>query len=189
MHTATMREAFKAKGVSPRRFQAPKPDRPRAPEPEKRVANETLPLRSGVGFTLIFNCPRSFVPEGIEVSSKDEDSDQRTAAEKPKEDPKSGICFNNMRVDLDGLMSRCFVDSINVHERKGYCRVYVNCIIAAGGDGFDLWRGAYEDFIRKAMRGVWKRAVLADRPDGSTSLDLRYVGGDAEVKMFFAVKS
>ena len=185
MHTATMREAFKAKGVRPGQFQAPKQERPAAPAPAKKVANETIEIRNGVEFVLIFSCSRAFLPDGIQVIPMGGSNSGGAASKEPEKD----VRFSNMRVDLDSLISRCSVDSFNVLGRGNYRRVYVHCTMSADGDGFKFWHGPYEDLVRKAMRGVWKRAILKDHPDDHTSLEMRDVGGDAEVRMRFGIKN
>lgn len=189
MQTA-MAAALKAKGFEPTR--QPSAQESKKPQAQKQPAKKklqsptrkTVELKNGAEFVLVFGCSHRFVPEGIQkLPVAGGGGNAATESE-------SGDRFSVVRIDLDGLMSRCIVDKINVCMQKGYCRIYVNCTITAGGEGFKFWHGAYERFIRRGMSGAWKRAVLKLHPDGCTSLELREsCQNDAEVKIGFAIES
>ncbi|MCR4334037.1 MAG: hypothetical protein NUV60_03460 [Patescibacteria group bacterium] len=155
-----------------------------AAESAKTSSRPVVEFKDGVQFVLIFSCPRTFVPEGIQTPPADGGNGVTAGS------AEEGLRFSKAKVDLGGLLARCTVDSINVREQKGYCRVYVNCTIAANGDGFGPWKGSYERFVRRELARVWKRAVAKLHPDGKTSLELRDICKDAVagVTIRFAIK-
>jgi len=172
MQTA-MAATFSAKGIKPQQFRKEEPARP-------SPARETVRFKSGAKLVLVFGCSRRFVPAGIQVIP----AGYGGATVKT---PESDRRFSKARIDLDGLMARSTVDSINVCEKNGFCRVYVKCTIG-GSQGFHFWRGAYENFVRRTLLGVWKRAILKAHPDGRILLELREsCSDDTAVKIGFAI--
>lgn len=149
---------------------------------QKKV--KQIQLHDGENFVLIFACPRRLVYGGIQVLPAGGGNVVGKIV------PGTGR-FRKAKVDLGGLMVRCVVDTINVRERQGHCRVYVNCIVGVGEKrGFHDWHGAYEMFVRKEMARTWDRAVLK-KPGGNGRTSLEVSGtyeGDAMVELDFAIK-
>lgn len=153
---------------------------------KKPLTQELVKLRTGMKFVLIFGCPRKYVPDGIQVLSAGGGNSGSARQDALKE-----ARFGKVKADLDGLMSRCVVDSINVRESVGFCRVYVNCTVGISDTpGLHFWSGgAYEAFVRKSLAHTWGRAILKEQGD-RISLEMRNVmsGGDAAVKLRFAIE-
>jgi|GEM_PF-4800068 len=187
----TMAAAFKAKGGDFKQIykaaptesknRAPKPDVPAPTQEPKRqpVKQETVTFEAGTKFVLVFGCPRVVVPEKIQVLQA---GGGGTTGATPED--ANARRFAKVRIDLEGLMSRCVVGDINVRVRNGFCRVYVNCLIAAGGVGLGRWNDvSYGPFVRKEVTRVWKRAIMKKSTNGSTTLELRGVCKDAAETM------
>ncbi len=151
------------------------------PVPAPASKRELVKFTKGTEFVLIFNCPRKFVPEGIQVlPAGGGNGAPGDAVEKAR--------FRKARVDLEGLESRCLVDSINIREKNGFCRVYVNCTVTAEGHrGFHFWRGVTGDFVRKEMKFAWEHTIVKKVGDRMT-LELRSACQEAEVKIGFAIE-
>jgi len=147
-----------------------------------RATRELVKFAKGTEFVLIFNCPRKCIPDGIQVIPAGGGSG-------PAGEAVEGVRrFRKAKIDLDGLMTRCLVDKINVRQKNEHCKVYVNCTVTAEGDrGFHFWHNSYEQFVRKEMRNAWERAVLK-QTDGRTTLELRGTCEPVAVKIGFAVE-
>lgn len=137
-------------------------------------------------FVLIFHCQRSSIPEGIQIISAGWNN---TAGS--KKGTQESTTFDKVQIDLEGLMIRCSVDSINVRCSGDYCRVYINCTAGIGGNiGFNAWAGGpYEKFVRFALMNTWRRADLKIRSN-KTTLEMKYMTRDERTtKIRFAVKN
>lgn len=137
-------------------------------------------------FVLIFHCQRNSIPKGVQVIPAGWNN---TAGS--KKGTQEITSFSKVQVDLEGLMVRCSVDSIDVQSFGDYCRVYVNCTTGIGADvGFNTWAGGpYEKFVRFALMNTWKRADLKIRSN-KTTLEMKYMTKDERTtKIRFAIKS
>lgn len=152
------------------------------------LAQETVKLKDGVKFVVIFSLPRRKVPEGLQVQHQLGGS---VGYAPEKQDTPEDVRFSKAVIDLDGLMQRVSVDVVNISENeRGFCRVYVNCTVGIGAkdQGFGPWSGDYARFVRKNVGQIWGRAIVRCADD-KTSLELRKpVEGDAEVKVRFAIE-
>lgn len=177
--TAPVKPSPAKKPTAPAQKQPPK-------QPAKKLASELVRVADGAKFVLIFSCPASFVPEGIQTPPAGGGGNGGQSEKGGDEDARR---FRQVMLDLDGLMGRCLVDSINVREQQGFCRVYVNCTIGVGTErGFHFWHGAYEKFVRKELGRFWKSAVLKSHLDGRTSLEVKKpYKGDAEAIVRFGI--
>ncbi|TSC63810.1 MAG: hypothetical protein G01um101491_455 [Parcubacteria group bacterium Gr01-1014_91] len=179
MQTAAMnREARRAekraqyeaqvRTLAAQHHQKRKPEVPAKPSPKQ----ETVKLKDGTKFVLIFSLPRRKVPEGLQVLKQTGGAIGYTP--EPQEVPQD-VRFGKASIDLDGLMQRVSVDVINVCQgERDFCRVYVNCTvgIVTKSQGFGPWTGDYERFVRKNVEQVWGRAIVK-RADDKTSMELR----------------
>lgn len=152
------------------------------------LKQETVKLKDGTKFVVIFSLPRRLVPKGLQVMKRLGGS---VGYAPDKQEAPQDIRFSKADVDLDGLMARLSVDVINISENeREFCTVYVNCTTGVGckDQGFGPWAGDYERFVRKNVEQVWGRAIVR-HADGKTSLELRKpVDADAEVKVRFAIE-
>jgi len=190
MHTAVAVALVRA-GI-PRRPARPSGRREATSKPEQKCAprsvTEKIRLTAGTKFALVFSCQRDRIPKEIQILPA---GGGHTKTATTTDDHRH---FTTAKIDLDGLMSRVEVDSINVREGvDGWCRTYVNCIVGVSNKiGFTDWSGAYEKFVRKFATRVWKQATLrpASSPEGRTQLELRTLAhedADASTKILFAI--
>lgn len=145
-------------------------------------------LKPGAEFVLIFECVRKDVPEGVQIlplsgGGGHGGQQENTAVEDTR--------YSTARVDLEGLMERVSVQSINVKSKGAYVIAFVNCIVGVSKkSGFDTWKGGvYEKFVRNAMLQTWNRAIVRNESADRTTLTLRKpVGKMHETKIRFAIK-
>lgn len=160
---------------------------PQAPA-KTALKQETVKLKDGSKFVVIFSLPRRKVPEGFQVLHQVGCS---VGYAPDKQDTPEDVRFSKAIIDLDGLMTRVSVDVINISENeREFCRVYVNCTVGVVTkfQGFGPWVGDYERFVRKNVEQIWGRAIVRCADD-KTSLELRKpIDGNAEVKVRFAIE-
>lgn len=158
-------------------------------EPKKpALKQETVKMRDGSKFVVIFSLPRRHIPDGLQVLHM---SGGTATYAPPRDETPQDVRFSKADIDLDGLMQRVSVDVINVCQgERNFCRVYVNCTVGVGGkhQGFNAWKGPYEDFVRENVGQVWSRAIVKHAAD-KTSFELRKPVKDAaETKVRFAIE-
>lgn len=178
------------KGAAPKRTES-RARQSRTPS-VPRSKTEKISLTRGETFVLVFSCQRDRIPEGPKGIQVLPAGGGHIKTETP---PSNQRRFSSTTIDLDALMARVEVDSINVREgAEGWCRVYTNCIVGVTDKvGFNSWGGgAYEKFVRKFTSRTWKQATLrpAATPDGRTMFELRTLVPEnvvASTKILFAI--
>lgn len=147
-------------------------------------------LKPGAEFVIMFECAHKDVPKDVQILPL---SGGRSNGGQQENTDIEETRFSTARVDIDGLMERVSVQSINVKRRGGYITTFVNCIVGRSERvGFDTWKGVYEQFVRTAMAQTWHRAIAKTESTVSSdriTLTLRKpVAKMHETKIRFAIK-
>ena len=93
----------------------------------KEVPNGTLHLKEGQNLCLMFDCPIETLPEGVKIMPAG-------AGSACIKNPTDNFQITDVKIDLDGLLSRCSVQSFIVCKGvyKRSVRVYMNAVVQAG---------------------------------------------------------
>lgn len=146
-------------------------------------------LRNGQKFVLIFECIRKEIPQGIQILPL---TGGKTEVSNQSDSKKPGVRISTAKVDLDGLLERVSVDSVNVTNCAGYVVAYINCTVGRTKDvGFNHWGGGvYEAFIKRTLsQTTWNKAIIKQENENRTTLTLRKaVEKQYETKIRFAVE-
>ncbi len=160
---------------------------PKRQESRKPVAKSScVMLKDGANFVIILNLWHKDIPNGLQVTPRcGGGGGDGTQVKREKTD------FAKASVDVDGLMGRCYVDSIHISkDHIGFCKVYVNCIVGVAGPyrGFGPFAGQYEQFVRRELVGTIPR-VIVRKEEGKTSLEVpRREDEEATSKIQFAIE-
>lgn len=147
-----------------------------------------IKLRVGHEFVLIFECLRKDVPKGIQILPL---TGVKAKTSKQSNSESDNIRLSTVKVDIDSLMERVSVNSVNVTDRAGYIVVYLNCTVEkTKGSGFNHWGGGtYEAFVKRTLSQTWNRAITKNESASRTSLTLRKsISEQYETKIRFAIE-
>lgn len=169
-----------------RAFEKPAPkQQPKQAAPVKaKVEVETVKLRDGAEFVIILNLWHKDVPKELQMTPVAGGGGRGPEVKREK------IDFHMASIDMNGLMTRCYVDRIHISkDHVGFCKVYVNCIVGVNGkyQGFGPWAGQYEQLVRRELLGTLPR-VIVRYEEGKTSLEIpRKKDEEATTKIQFAI--
>lgn len=150
-------------------------------KPPKKLQNGLLELNEGQKVCLTFDWPLNCLPEGTKIMPAGTGSAYVKNPDEELEVPQ-------IKIDLDGFLSRCSVQSFMVCNgvNKRSARVYVNCIVIAGKNNKVALGKNYVFLCRVARSTFTSVAIRRTKEQLSIVLGKASENGSAE-KIRFAI--